>query len=171
MIFCIAVDGVNSLFGVFENNLVNWLVLVALVIWLCSKYVPPLLQTRKQRIENALSEAANAKSESLAFLQAQQTRVANAEQEAQNILSEARKIAQDMAAGIKAQTTKDLAALKHNIKMQLENERRLAVTQLRSAAAKAAIRLSSQQLPDAITDTMKSRLVGQFLEELEVSKN
>jgi F0F1-type ATP synthase membrane subunit b/b' len=173
MIFCIAVDGIDSLFGIFENNLINWLVLVGLLIWLYTKYVPPLLKARQERIETALADAAQAKSESLSFLEAQQKRVANAEEETQNILSEARRIAEDMSVEMQAQTRKDIAALEHNMQMQLENQRRLAVIQLRAAAARAAIRLSAQRLAGtgAITDGMKSRLLGQFLEELEGSKN
>jgi F-type H+-transporting ATPase subunit b len=146
-------------------------VLAGLLIWLWSKYVPPLLAARKERIETALSEAAKAKTESAAFLEAQQKRVVNAEQEAQNILNEARRIAQSMSEEITAQTKKDIAALEHNMHAQLENERRLAVMQLRSAAAKAAIKLSSAQLPGVMNDSIRSRLLGQFVEELEESKN
>jgi F-type H+-transporting ATPase subunit b len=171
MVFCVAVDGIDSLFSVFENNLVNWLVLVGLLIWLCSKYVPPLLQARKEKIEAALSEAAKTKTASIAFLEAQQKRLSAAEEEAKNILTEARQIAANMNADIVAQTKKDMAALEQNMKLQLENERRLAVRQLRSVAARAAIKLSSQQLSDAVTDSMKSRLLREFLEEIEVSKN
>lgn len=169
--FCVAVDGIESFFGVFENNLINWLILVGILVWLCSRYAVPLLAARKERIEATLAQAAKAKSESMAFLESQQKRLAAAEEEAKAIVVEARQIAESMNAEIMAQTKKDIAALEQHVKVQLENERRLAVMQLRSTAAKAAIKLSSQQLPGVVNDSIRVRLLGQFLEELEASKN
>jgi F0F1-type ATP synthase membrane subunit b/b' len=171
MLFCIAVENSSSVFGIFENNLINWMVLIALLIWMGFKYIPSVLQTRKKRIESTLVEASKAKSDGLAFFNTQQKQVINAEKEAEHILVEAKQIAQSMAEEIELQTQKDLLALERKIKLEVENENRMAVTKLRNTVAKTIMALSKQKLPDAMNTSIRSRLSGQFIKELEANKS
>lgn len=157
----------NPLFELFSNNLINWLALVALIAWLASKHLPGVFATRKEAIETVLKEASQARAEGQAFLEAQQKKIANAEKEAEKILVEAKQMAEQMRAQAEEQTNKAVADLSVKIEQQIAGERQIAITQLRAAAAKAAVRLAEATLPAHMTEGTKERLQGQFFQQLE----
>lgn len=151
----------------FSNNLINWLLLVVLLIYMWMKITPAIFASRKDKIETAIKEAEQAKLEAENFRKEQESRVANAEAEASKILDEAKKVAGDMAADIKKQTELETAALAKRIDEQIKAEERMAITEMRSRAATVAVRLAEASLPGAITSSAKSRLLNQFVEQLE----
>jgi len=154
----------------FENNLINWLVLVVLLCILMARVMPAIFQSRKESIETALSEAAQARANGAAFLREQESKVSNLEKEADAILVEAQEMAERMKQEMQAQTAKDMAELRTRIEHEIAGERQLAISQLRTATSKAAIALAEIALPSAITDSAKARLTDQFLQQLEASK-
>ncbi len=151
----------------FANNLINWLLLVAILIYMWMKITPGLFESRKERIESSLKEAEKARLEGQEFLKAQQARIANAEEETKQILEDAKKLAQTMAEDIKKQTENEEKSLKERISQQIEAEQQLAITEMRSRAATVAVRLAEASLPGAISSSSKSRLHNQFIEQLE----
>ena len=171
MLFFATVEHGNALFELFDNNVINWLLLVALLAWLASKQLPSLLAARKEGIETGLKEAAQARAEGAAFLEAQQAKIANAEKEAEMILVEAKQMAEQMRAQAEEQTKKELADFAAKVEQQIAGERQMAITQLRAAAAKAAVRLAEATLPAHITDATRDRLMSQFFQQLEEIRN
>lgn len=157
----------EGLFGLFHNNLINWLLLVAVLVYMWMRITPAIFKGRQDDIETALLQAAESRKEGQAFLEEQRKKIENAEHEAETILVEARKVASEMKQQIVDQTAKDSQDLKHRIEQQIEGERRLAVTEMRSQAATVAVRLAEATLPGAITSTAKSRLLGEFVEQLD----
>lgn len=157
----------EGLFALFHNNLINWLLLVAILIYLWMRITPAIFKARKDGIETALLQASESRKEGQAFLEEQRKKIANAEQEAESILVEAKKVASEMKQQIAEQTAKESQDLKHRIEQQIEGERRLAVTEMRSQAATVAVRLAETTLPGAITQSAKSRLLGEFVEQLD----
>jgi F-type H+-transporting ATPase subunit b len=151
----------------FKSNILNWLILVGFIAWLCAKYLPPVLASRKESIETSLKNAKVAKDEAQQFLAEQRTRVANAEKEAQKILEEARAAAEQMKIEIEKQTKKDVTDMLAKFEVAVENERRLAVNDMRAAVVRTAIDLVEAQLNESTSDALKGRLLNQFMEQLE----
>lgn len=151
----------------FSNNLINWILLVVILIYMWMRLTPAIFQARKEKINAALNEAELARQEGEKFRIEQEARVQNAEVEAAKILDEAKKIAADMKADIERQTAVETEALRKRIKEQIEAEERLAITEMRSRAATVAVRLAEASLPGAITSSAKSRLLKQFVEQLD----
>jgi F-type H+-transporting ATPase subunit b len=171
MLFFATVEHGNALFEIFDNNVINWLLLVALLAWLASKQLPGLFAARKTAIETTLKEASQARAEGVAFLEAQQTKIANAEKEAEKILVEAKQMAEQMRAQAEQQTKKELSDFAAKIEQQIAGDRQVAITQLRAAAAKAAVRLAEATLPAHLTDATRDRLMSQFFQQLEEIRN
>lgn len=82
-------------------------------------------------------------------------------------MAEARTLAQELRVQIEAQTVKDMAELEKKIEQQIASERQVAITQMRAVAARVAIKLTEQILPDLLTANVKSKLLGQFIEQLD----
>ena len=153
--------------ALFENNVINWIVLVIGVLYLWNKNVPQMFKSREEAIQTALKDAAAAKKQAEELLAEQKKRIANAEQEKNNILSDAKHLASEMKQQMEAQTAKDVADLRTKIEQQLANERQLAVTQLKEVAAKASISLTEKVLPTLLDENAKARLLTQFMEQLD----
>ena len=166
-----AAEGGNAIFELFENNLINWVVLVIAICWGASRIMPSVFSNRKSQIDGAIQDARIAREEGEKFLTEQQAKIANAERESDNILVEAKQIAEKMRGDMEAATKKELADLEHRIDQEITNQRQLAVLQLRTAAAKAAIALSESAIPQALNDQAKAKLMNQFMDQLEASKN
>jgi F-type H+-transporting ATPase subunit b len=155
-----------SLFD-FSNNVLNWVVLVGLVIWIWNKVTPNMFQSRHENIERELREADKQRIEAEKFLADQQTRVANAEAEAGKILQEARHLAQELKTQMQEQTVKEIEEMRVKLENAVVNERQMAVNEMRQAAAKASIELTKQILPSLMTEPVKNKMLNQFIEQLD----
>lgn len=153
--------------GIFENNLINWIILMFLLIYGWARITPGIFAARKERIDAALKEAEQAKLEGQEFLKKQEAIIANAEEETKKILEEAKQAAATMAADIKKQAAAEEKSLKERIEQQIKAEQQQAITEMRSRAATVAVRLAEASLPGAITDSSKARLHNQFVDQLE----
>jgi len=169
MFLIATLEGGNPVWEFFANNLFNWLLLVVFLVWLWLRIMPGLFAQRKDNIESALGDAARAKAEGQSFLQTQQNKITNAEKEAEKILVEARQVAEQMKVELKAQTERELADLRVKVDQQIASERRLAITQLRTATAKVAIQLTEAVLPQVVSANTRTKLLSQFLEQVEAT--
>lgn len=157
----------EQLFEIFENNLINWLLLVAILVYMWVRLTPAMFAARKDKIEATLQEAEQAHKEGQEFLAQQKTRIENAEAESQKILDEAKRVASEMKAEIAVQTQSEEKYLRERITQQINAEKQQAFTEMKSRAAVVAVRLAEASLPGAITDSAKARLQNQFVEQLE----
>jgi F-type H+-transporting ATPase subunit b len=164
-----AAEGGNPVFQLFENNLINWIVLIVVIVYFAAKALPGVLAQRRSTIDAALQEARQARVEGEAFLTEQQQRIANAERESDTILVEAKQIAETMRADMDAATKKELADLETRMEQEITNQRQMAIMQMRTTAAKAAIALSEAALPHAMNDKVKGKLLNDFIEQLEAT--
>jgi F-type H+-transporting ATPase subunit b len=151
----------------FQNNLVNWLILVGVVSFMWMKFMPGVFGSRRQKIQTAIDDAQRAKKEGGAFLAEQRERIANAEKEAERILIEARQVAEQIKQQTSEKTKTDVEALEKKLDQQIATHRQMVITELRSQAATAAVRLAEASLPGAITPTVKKGLQERFVTQLD----
>ncbi|MBX9940447.1 MAG: ATP synthase F0 subunit B [Candidatus Obscuribacterales bacterium] len=156
-----------GIMSIFENNLINWLLLVAFMYWVLAKFLPPAFKSREDGINATLTAAREARSQAEALLSKQKEAVANAEKEADQILDEAKKAAKEMQASIEEQTRKDVADMLAKFENAVAAERQMLVTEMRQASVKAAMQLAREQLASAVTPEVRSQLLNQFMEQLE----
>lgn len=151
----------------FENNLINWIILMLLLAYMWAKVTPGIFAARKARIDASLNEAEQARIEGLEFAKKQEAIIANAEEELKKILEDSKQVAATMSAEINKQTEIEVKSLRERIDQQIANEQQQAITEMRSRAATVALRLAEASLPGAITDSAKARLLNQFVDQLE----
>ncbi|MBS2003241.1 MAG: hypothetical protein U0103_16290 [Candidatus Obscuribacterales bacterium] len=162
-------SGYAALAHLFENNVINWLVLVVLLIILWNKVTPAMFAKREESITTALREASEARAQAEALLKEQEAKVANVEQEVAKKKTDAQALAEELRVQRQKQTEKDLADLTLKLQNQISTERAVAVTELRGVAAKAAIHLTEQALPSMMNDSIRGKLLNQFMEQLDSS--
>jgi F0F1-type ATP synthase membrane subunit b/b' len=153
--------------GPFSDNLFNWVVLVAIIIWMLSTKLPPVFNSRREAIEDALNTAKAAREEGTAFFEEQKSKVANVEKETATILQEAKQIAAQMQTQLEEQTEKDMTALFQKFESSIQNERQLLVNEMRNAAVKAAVLVAEEQLRHSVNEEVKKNLLNQFMSQLD----
>ncbi|MCC7530198.1 MAG: hypothetical protein IT342_16870 [Candidatus Melainabacteria bacterium] len=153
--------------GPFDNNFINWLLLLAFLGWLIAKNLPPVFNSRRQSIENEISSAQAAKEEGEKFLEEQRKKVANIEAETKQMIADAQKAAQLSASLIEEQTSKEMGDLFLKFESSIQNERQLLVTEMRTAVVKAAVVISEEQLRNQVNETVKGELLNRFMSELD----
>jgi len=157
----------SGFMGMFENNLINWLLLVAFLWWVMATKLPPVFKGREESINATLASAKLAREEALALLEKQKAAVANAEVEAENILKEAKHAAHEMQVAIEQQTKKEVEDMLHKFEGALAGERQMLVTQMRHAAVEAALQLVRGELASRVTPEVRANLLNQFMDQLE----
>jgi F0F1-type ATP synthase membrane subunit b/b' len=157
----------GGIMGMFENNLINWLLLVAFLWWIMATKLPPVFKGREEGIGATLAQTQKAREEAQALLERQKTAVANAEAEAENIIKEAKHAAHEMQVAIEQQSKRDIEDMLHKFEGALASERQVLVTQMRHASVKAAIALTEGQLSTQVTPEVKANLLNQFMAQLE----
>ena len=150
-----------------KSNVINYLILLALLVWLWVKYGVPMFDQRKDTIESSIQTAKQAKIDAEAFFQEQRSKVANSEKDADLIVKEAREIADQMRVQIEEQTQKDLADMLAKLESSIANERQVVIMEMRAQAVKTAIKLCEQQLSTSVTDKVQAKLLTQFMEQLD----
>lgn len=155
----------------WDNNVINWVLLIALIIWGWNKLVPPMLAARAKSIDEALATAAEAKKESDDFLRKQEEQLENAQKEAAKMKDEAKVIAEQMKAEIERQTAAEIGALEKKFDAAIENQRQVIITEMRTAAARAAVQLAKTHLETNVKEADRKRLLTEFMQQLDTLEN
>ena len=151
-----------NLFWVFVSAL-NFIVFAAILWTFAFKPVSKMLSDRKDRIEQGLKDAEqarrdreNAESERVATL-------GEARREANEILARAQKVAQETRDADIAATREELERLRVRAAADIEAEKTRAIQEVRAEVADLALLAASKVVGETMTDERQRRLVEEFL--------
>ncbi len=150
----------------FRSNLINWLLLVVLLVWAIKKFVPSFIAQRQQVINNELELAIKTRKEAEIALAAQKEQIEKAGQEAEHIVFEAKQAAVEMSNDLKQQTEADIVELRKKFELAAHNEKQAAILEMRAIVAKAAIKLTEENLRSSLTEKNKTKIAHEFMGEL-----
>lgn len=143
---------------------VNFLVFFVIIWTFAFKPVSQMLADRRERIEQGLKDAEqarrdrdNAEAERVATL-------AEARKEANDILSRSQKVAQESREADIAATRQELDRMRERATAEIEAEGQRAIAELRGEVADLALAAAGRVLGESMTDDRQRRLVGEFLE-------
>ncbi len=143
----------------------NFIVFLALIWTFAFKPISRILADRKDRIEQGLKDAEQARhdresaeSERLAALQ-------EARREANEILAKAQKVAQDSREADIAATKAELERLREQAAVEIDSEKQRAIAEIRTEVADLALRAASRVVGETMNDDRQRRLVDEFLKE------
>ncbi len=150
----------------FHSNLINWLLLAAIVFWLIRNFIPPVIRKRQELINNELAMATKTRQEAESALAEQKQQIAQASKAAEQIVVEAKHTAKQMAEEIKLQTEKDMSEMLAKFELAAHNERQAAILEMRAVVSKAAIQLAEENLKAILSPSNKAKIANEFMDEL-----
>jgi F-type H+-transporting ATPase subunit b len=141
----------------------NFVVFLVLMWTFAFKPISAMLAARKERIEQGLKDAEQAKQDRDSAEQERLATLAEARREANDILARAQKVAQETRdSDIKA-TRAELERLRASAAQEIEAERSRALADLRAEVADLALAAAGKVLGESMTDERQRRLVNEFL--------
>jgi F-type H+-transporting ATPase subunit b len=141
----------------------NFVVFLVLMYTFAFKPISAMLEARKERVEQGLKDAEQAKQDRDSAEQERLATLAEARREANDILARAQKVAQETRdADIKATRT-ELERLRTSAAQEIDAERSRALADLRAEVADLALAAAGKVLGESMTDERQRRLVDEFL--------
>jgi F-type H+-transporting ATPase subunit b len=150
----------------FHSNFINWLILVLILFFVIRKAIPPIISQRQLSINNELAAAAMTRQSAERALAQQKQQIEQASQAAEKIVFEAQQTALQMVQEIHRQTEQDKNDLLKKFELAVHNERQAAVLEMRNIVARAAIKLTEENLPNILNENSKTKIGHEFMGEL-----
>ena len=138
---------------------------LVIIYFAAFKRIGGVLEDRRQRIEQGLKDAEQARRDRENAEKEHAAALADARREAQEILARAQKIAQESRDADIAATREELEKMKVRAAADIDSEKQRAIAELRTEVADLALAAASKVLGESITDARQKRLVEEFLTE------
>ncbi len=149
--FWIIVSAANFLFFLF-------------IIWIVAfKPISGMLSSRKDRIEQGLKDAEQARTDRESAEQERKAALAEARREANEILARSQKVAQETRDADIAATREELDRMRTRATSEIEVEKQRALSDLRAEVADLALAAAGRVVGETMTDARQRRLVEEFL--------
>jgi F-type H+-transporting ATPase subunit b len=158
--------------ALFQINLFQVIIAAAnaflflVIIWLFAfKPVSAMLATRRERIEQGLKDAEQARRDRESAEQERLATLAEARREANDILGRAQKVAQETRDADIAATREELDRMRDRASAEIEAEKHRAIADLRAEVADLALAAAGKVVGETMTGDRQRRLVEEFLSE------
>ena len=141
----------------------NFLVFFVLIWTFAFKPVSKMLADRRERIEQGLKDAEQARRDRENAEAERVATLAEARKEANDILARAQKVAQETRDADLAATREELERIREQATTDIEAEKQRAIAELRGEVADLALAAAGRVLGESMTDDRQRRLVREFL--------
>ena len=158
--------------ALFQINLFQVIIAAAnaflflVIIWVFAfKPVAAMLATRRERIEQGLKDAEQARHDRESAEQERLATLAEARREANDILARAQKVAQETRDADIAATREELERMRDRAAAEIDAEKHRAIADLRAEVADLALAAAGKVVGESMTGDRQRRLVEEFLRE------
>jgi F-type H+-transporting ATPase subunit b len=141
----------------------NFVVFLVLLWRFALKPVSAILTERRQRIEQGLRDAEQAKRDRETAEQERLATLAEARRESNDILARAQKVAQETRDADIAATREELERMRVRAADEITAEKLRALAELRGEVADLALQAAGRLVGETMTDQRQRRLVEEFL--------
>jgi F-type H+-transporting ATPase subunit b len=153
-----------NLFWVIVSAL-NFIIFLALIWSFGFKPISAMLANRRERIEEGLRDAEQARREREGAEQERATVITDARREANDIINRAQRVAQETRESDIAATREELERMRERAAAEIEAEKQRAIADLRAEVADLALAAAGKVVGESMTDERNRRLVQEFLRE------
>ncbi|MCW2963040.1 MAG: synthase subunit [Actinomycetia bacterium] len=156
-------------------GLMIWtIVCFAITYFVLRKYafgpIQQMIDTRRERIEQAIAEADNARQEARNLLEEHKKLIGQAKSEAEEILSEARRVGEAQRERVRAETEEDRQRRLEETRRQIEQATHQALGQIRDEVGKLSLLAAEKITRKTLTSDDQRRLIDEALAEIDFTR-
>jgi F-type H+-transporting ATPase subunit b len=150
---------------------INFAIVLAALIWLFGKVLPPKFRANAEKISSTITRAQAAKAEADRKLRDAEQRLARLEEEVRGLREQAQKEAAAEAERIRAMAKSDAEKIAVAAKAEIEAAERAARTELKILAARLAVDGAESLLAKQLTPQTQDALIAGFVKSFGGSPN
>ncbi len=166
--------GANALIEVVPGLMIWTIVCFAIVVFVLKRYafgpVQAMIDERRKRIRDAISEADRAREEARKLLEEHRALIGQARTEAEEILSEARKIADSQRDRLREEIEVDRQRRLEETQRQIDQATAAALGEIRREVASLSLLAAEKITRKTLTDSDQKRLIDEALSEIDFSQ-
>jgi F-type H+-transporting ATPase subunit b len=132
--------------------------------------IQTMIDTRRERIEQAIAEADSARDEARKLLEEHKKLIGQAKSEAEEILSEARRVGDAQRERVRAETEEDRQRRLEETRRQIEQATHQALGQIRDEVGKLSQLAAEKITRKTLTSDDQQRLIDEALAEIDFSE-
>lgn len=169
-LFYLATEEVREGFGISSDilgsNLINLIIVIALLLVYGSKFIGNILTERRNKIAEEIKEAENRAAIAAKALATAKENLNQAQAKAQQIKKDAEVTAEKVRAEILVQGQKDIERMKATAGQELDSERAKVVADLKRRIAVLALEKAENDLKNRLNDDVQGKLISRAVNQL-----
>jgi F-type H+-transporting ATPase subunit b len=166
--------GANPLIEVNPGLMIWTIVCFAVTFFFLKKFafgpVQQMIDTRRERIQDALNEADRARAEARSLLEEHRKLIGQAKSESEDILAEARRVADAQRERVRTETEEDRQRRLEETRRQIEQATQQALGQIREEVGKLSLVAAEKITRKSLTGSDQQRLIDEALAEIDFSQ-
>jgi F-type H+-transporting ATPase subunit b len=163
----------NPLIEVRPGLMIWTIICFLVVLFVLKRYafgpIQQMIDTRRERIQQAIAEADNARDEARKLLEEHRKLIGQAKSESEEILSEARRLADVQRDRVKQETEEDRQRRLEETRRQIEQATAQALGQIRDEVGKLSLLAAEKITRKSLTGADQQRLIDEALAEIDFS--
>ena len=148
-------------------NIINFVLLVALLVFLLRKPLAKFLFENRQNVAKDIEEAAKLRDEAQKRFDEMKRRMDKLDEEITEIKDQLRKEGKTQGDRIIERSRQAVERIREDTKFQADQQVKMARKTLQEEAARLAVEAAEEILKKSVNDKDHDRLVGQFLREVK----
>ena len=164
----------NPLIQVTPGLMIWTIVCFAITFFVLRKYafgpIQQMIDARRQRIEQAISEADNARNQARQLLEEHRKLIGQAKSEAEEILSEARRVADAQRERVRVETEEDRQRRLEETRRQIDQATTQALGQIRDEVGRLSLIAAEKITRKSLDEADQKRLIDEALSEIDFSR-
>ena len=164
----------NPLIQVTPGLMIWTIVCFLVVLFVLKKYafapIQQMIDQRRERIEQAIAEADNAREEARNLLEEHRKLIGQAKREAEEILSESRRVGEATERRMREETEADRQRRLEETRRQIEQATAQALGQIRDEVGKLSLLAAEKITRKSLSEADQKRLIDEALAEIDFSE-
>ena len=163
----------NPLIEVNPGLMIWTIICFLVVLFVLKRYafgpIQQMIDTRRDRIQQAIAEADNAREEARNLLEEHRKLIGQAKSESEDILSEARRLAEAQRDRVKQETEEDRQRRLEETRRQIDQATAQALGQIRDEVGKLSLLAAEKITRKSLDEKDQQRLIDEALAEIDFS--
>ena len=163
----------NPLIEVRPGLMIWTIICFLVVLFVLKRYafgpIQQMIDTRRERIQQAIAEADNARDEARKLLEEHRKLIGQAKSESEEILGEARRLADAQRDRVKQETEEDRQRRLEETRRQIEQATAQALGEIRDEVGRLSLLAAEKITRKSLTGADQQRLIDEALAEIDFS--
>jgi len=153
---------------VLQSNLLNFIIVLAILIWLIRKAdVVSLIAKKQAEIAESIKNAEDEKKVKQNYLAVTKNKVSNVDEEVTKIINEGEQVARNLSGNISDEAAKQADELGKKAVINVENQKQIVSGEVITKITDAAFIVAEEHIKQSIDERLHAKFTEEFINDLD----